>query len=464
MDSVIRVGRISVNMALLERVRQVVMCIAIALLVIYIKPFPVAMAVGSLLGIVYVALAWRQIRWRDWWPLLALEVFYLIEVLNLRGPLDPSLVDNPNWAEMQLCFVLVPFMFIGLEPKKSWGTVWVWSNVAILTLALLVATYFSFQTVDGEVRFISYPLEYYEHLSGSSWKALREGFSYFSYSSLARNVRAWPMFLSYSCVVSILIVLHRLFRGRDRAWVRILLCVYFAVGVFLCNTRAMYPCLVLLAGLVFCRMLLKKSYRPMPMYVVLLAVAGVMGLFIIGSRGREGIVRSAGGPAQFFSSQFNHLVQTDARMNLWKRTLQERDAFLPWGVGSGECGTFIKDHYYYKYGDVYGDTYKEVDKKELPIKKMHNVLFDAVVEFGYPGLLYMLFLLIVPLTRVRRMKFIHVLLYVSLLVLCMFESIVYLELASFCFCMVYCAVIAYSVGESPEGTTAALDVDGKAAT
>lgn len=454
MNSVVRVGRISVNMALLERVRQVVMCIAIALLVIYIKPFPVAMAVGSLLGIVYVALAWRQIKWRDWWPLLALEVFYFIEILNLRGPLDPSLVHNPNWAEMQLCFVLVPFMFIGLEPRKSWGTAWVWSSVAILTLALLVATYFSFQTVDGEVRFIPY--------SGSLWKALRDGRSYFSYYSFARNVGAWPMFLSYSFVVSILIVLHRLFMGRDRVLVRILLCVYFAVGVFLCNTRAMYPCLVLLAGLVFCRMLLKKSYRPVPMCVVFLAVGGVVGVFIFGSRG-GGYMQPGVGLGHFFSSQFNHLVQTDARMNLWKRTLQERDAFLPWGVGSGECGTFIKDHYYYKYGNVNGNTYKEVDKKELPIKKMHNVLFDAVVEFGCPGLLYMLFLLVLPLTRVRRMKFIHVLLYVSLLVLCMFESIVYLELASFCFCMVYCAVIAYSVGESPKGATAALDVDWKVA-
>lgn len=449
-------------MALLERVRQVVMCIAIALLVVYVKPFPVAMAVGSLLGIVYVALAWRQIEWRDWWVLVLLEVFYLIAVLNVRGELDPNMHFNTNWAELQLGFLLIPFMFIGLRPKKSWGTVWVWSCFAILTLALLVATYFSFQTVDGEICFIPYPLEYYEYLSGSSWKALRSGFSYFSYYALTRHVGTWPMFLSYSCVVSILIVLHRLFTERGKVWMRILLSVYFAVGVFLCNTRAMYLCLVLLVGLIFCRMLAKKSYRPVPMYVVFLALGGVVGVFIIGSRG-GGYMQPGVGFGHFFSSQFNHLVQTDARMNLWKRTLQERDAFLPWGVGSGACGTFIKDHYYYKYGDTYGLFYKGVDQNQLPIKKMHNVLFDAVVEFGYPGLLYMLFLLIVPLTRARSMKFIHVLLYVSLLVLCMFESVVYLDFAIYYFCMVYCAVIAYSVGESPKGATAALDVDGKVA-
>lgn len=463
MNSVVRVGRMSVNMALLERVRQVVMCIAIALLVVYVKPFPVAMAVGSLLGIVYVALAWRQIEWRDWWVLILLEVFYLIAVLNVRGELDPNMHFNTNWAELQLGFLLIPFMFIGLRPKKSWGTVWVWSCFAILTLALLVATYFSFQTVDGEVRFIPYSLEYYEYLSGSSWKALRGGFSYYSYTAFARNVGTWPMYMSYCFVVAMLIVLHRLYRDKNRVWLRILLCVYFSIGVFLCNARMMYVCLALLGGMVFLRMLVKRSYRPVPMYALVALMVGVAVLFLFGSRG--GVVRMSTaeeGSKKTVAKLFEAMVVKDYRINLWVRTWQERDAFLPWGLGSGECGTFIKEHYYDKYGDLYGNHYENLeDRKESTIVKMHNMCIDTVVEQGYLGLLYLLFMLVLPLTRAKRMKFVHVLLYVSLLVLITFESVVYSDLAIYYFCMVYCAVIAYSVGESPKRATAALDVDGK---
>ena len=465
MNSVVRVGRISVNMALLERVRQVVMCIAIALLVVYVKPFPVAMAVGSLLGIVYVALAWRQIEWRDWWVLVLLEVFYLIAVLNVRGELDPNMHFNTNWAELQLGFLLIPFMFIGLRPKKSWGTTWVLGSAAIFTAALMVATFRSFQTVDGVLRFIPYPVDFCGREGVTFWKLLRAGYTYFSYEGLSRGVAVWPMYMSYCFVVSMLIVLHRLYRDRNRVWLRILLCVYFLIGVFLCNARMMYVCLALLGGMVFLRMLVKRSYRPIPMYALVALMVGVAGLFLFGSRG--GVVRMS--TAEEVSKKtvaklFEAMVLKDYRINLWVRTWQERDAFLPWGLGSGECGTFIKEHYYDKYGDLYGNHYENLeDRKESTIVKMHNMCIDTVVEQGYVGLLYLLFMLVLPLTKAKRMKFVHVLLYVSLLVLITFESVVYSDLAIYYFCMVYCSVIAYSVGESPKGATATLDVDGRVA-
>ena len=83
---------------------------------------------------------------------------------------------------------------------------------------------------------------------------------------------------------------------------------------------------------------------------------------------------------------------------------------------------------------------------------MHNMFLDTAVEQGYPGLFYLLLMLVVPLLRVGRMKFIHILLYVSLLVLISFESVVYSVFAIAFFSMIYCALIAYSNSSSAPGS------------
>lgn len=444
-----RLGKFSVDMNLLEKVRQWVLCVAIVLLVAFVKPFPVAMAAGSLLGIVYVALARRELNWRDWWPLILLEVFYLIAVINIRGELDPALHYNTNWVELQLGFALIPFMFVGLRPTRRWGSVWVLATVAILSLALIVATVKSFQVMGGELRFIPYSLSYYGQDGFGTWYAFSAGYSYYSYEWLTRSVLTWPMYLSFCCVVSLLVLLHRLLNKTGKKWLCVVLSLYMLLGVFLCNSRMMYLALMVLGGLLFCRMLVKRSYSPIPIYAVLLAVVGVIALFMVGSRG--GLVRVGASDNDTTKSStirraVDGIVLSDYRVNLWMRTWQERDAFLPWGLGSGSSGEFIQKHYYEKYGDVVGDRGEDVvDKKGVMMTKMHNMFIDTAVEQGYLGMLYLLFMLIVPLTRLKRLKFVHVLLYVSLLVLISFESVVYSDFAIYYFCMIYCAVVAYSI-------------------
>lgn len=464
-----------INMDLLEKIRQWVVCVAIILLIVYVKPFPVVMVLGALLGVVYIVAAWREIRWKDWWPFLLIEVFYLIAVLNIRGALDPNMHFNTNWVVLQVGFALIPFIFIGLRPQRRWGTVWVLSSIGILTLAFIVATIRSFQEVDGALRFVPYHLDYYSRDDVTVWTALRSGISFYSYGSFARGVLAWPMYMSYCFVVGMLVVLHRLFNERKRIWLRLTSSAYFLLGIFLCNARMMYLCLVVLGGLLFCRMLVKKSYRPVPLSVVVMVLVGVSSVFFWGSRGSFfNPKESDGGGINKIKAYFNAMVDKDHRMHLWIRTWKERDAFLPWGLGSGESGTFIKEHYYDKYGDVYGNKYEGlVVRKDTTIVKMHNMCLDTVVEQGYWGLMYLLCLLFIPFTRLRRLRFVHVLLYVSLLVLISFESIVYSDFAIYYFCMVYCAVIAFStteIGENVGGvyqlsdTTEATAVRGKAKT
>lgn len=462
MGEVRKVGCLAVNMDLLEKVRQWVLCVAIVLLVAYVKPFPVVMAIGSFLGIVYVALNWRTLSWKAWWPLGLLIVFYIIAVINIRGELDPNMCHNTNWAELQLGFVLVPFMFIGLRPMRRWGSAWVLATVVILSLALVVAAVRSFQTVGGEVRFIPFSLSIYEREGFDAWKYFSLGYSFFSYAWLTGKVNAWPMYLSFACMVSLLVLLHRLYRERAKKVFRVLLCVYMLVGMFLCNARMMYIALVLCGAVLFFRMVVKRSYRPVPMYVVLVAVVGVVGMFLVGSRG--GIFRvdsSAAGAttSSYLKKAFEGIVVRDPRVNLWFRTWQERDAFLPWGLGSGSAGVFIQKHYYEKYGDLYGNRYEDVvDRKDVVLVKMHNMLVDTAVEQGYLGVLYLLFLLLIPFTRLRHLKFIDILVYISLLVLISFESIVYSDFAISYFCMIYCAIITLSTSALPRiGQLSATD-------
>lgn len=458
MSNIRKIGRFAVNMDLLQTVRQWVLCVAIVLLVAFVKPFPVVMAIGSLLGIFYVALEWRRISWRDWWPLVLLVLFYLVAVLNIRGELDPNMHHNTNWAELQLGFALVPFMFVGLRPLRRWGATWVLSTVAIFTIALIVATAKSFQMVDGAIRFIPYSLSYYGVDGFDAWRAIRAGYSFFTYEGLTRAVKAWPMYLSFCCLLSLLVVLHRLFKEKTKRWLRILLCFYMLIGMYLCNARMIYLALMVVGGLLFCRMLVKRSYRPVPLYAVIAAVIGVIVLFLVGSRG--GIVRVESSEedttnTSAFRRAFEGMVLSDYRVNLWIRTWQERDAFLPWGKGSGAAGEFIQKHYYEKYGDVVGGRYEDVvDRKNKVMVKMHNMFVDTAVEQGYPGMLYLLFMLFLPFARLKRLKFVHVLAYVSLLVFISFESIVYSDFAIFYFCMIYCAIIAYSVPSKVEVTAA----------
>ena len=199
--------RFSLDLELLARARQWAVYLAIAILVIHYHFFPVIMGIGSLLGMLYIGIAWRSIRWKDWWPLLLLELFYVFSVINIRGELNPNMYYDTNWPKMQLGLALVPFMFVGLRPKRSWATIWVLSSVAIFTAALVVASYNSFQMVEGAIRFIPYSIETYGMHQFSSWQSIISGFSFFSYMQLARNVGVWPAFLCYCLVVSLIVVL-----------------------------------------------------------------------------------------------------------------------------------------------------------------------------------------------------------------------------------------------------------------
>ena len=446
--------RFSLDLELLARARQWAICLAIAILVIHYHFFPIIMGIGSFLGMLYIGIAWRSIRWKDWLPLLLLELFYVFSVINIRGELNPNMYYNTNWPEMQLGFALVPFMFVGLRPKRCWATIWVLSSVAIFTAALVVASYNSFQMVEGAIRFIPYSVEKFGMNLFSPWQSIISGFSFFSYMQLARNVGVWPAFLCYCLVVSLIVVLHRMYKERTKFWSRLLLCAYLLLGIFLCNTRMMFLCLLVMCGILFIRMLVRKDYRPIPIWLLAASAACVIAVFFVGSRG--GVIRvrqTTKDDGGFMSTLWNDILRKDPRIDLWICTWHERDAFLPWGLGSGECGNFIKEHYYDKYGDAVGNHYEGVvDRKGITIVQMHNMFLDTAVEQGYPGLFYLLFMLVVPLLRVGRMKFIHILLYVSLLVLISFESVVYSVFAIAFFTMIYCALIAYSNSSSASGS------------
>lgn len=462
MDRIRKLGKFSVNMDLLETLRQRVLCIAIVLLVAFVKPFPVVMVIGSLLGMFYVALEWRRIGWRDWWPLGLLVLAYIIAVLNIRGPLDPELHKNTNWVELQVGFALIPFMFVGLRPSRRWGTTWVMASASIFTVALIVATVKSFQTVDGGIRFIPYSLYYYGQEGVSIWNSLRTGYSFYSYWSLARSLNIWPMYMSFCFVLGLLVVMHRLFSERKRVWMRIALIVYFLLGVFLANSRGMYFCLMVLALVVFGRMLVCRSYRPVPLFTVLAVFVGIVVLFFVGSRGKVAQGTSSGDAAGRFSQFIESLdgkLKNDPRIRLWTHSWKERDAFLPWGLGSGSVAAFIKEYYYEKYGDSDGDHhFDDANRRESTITKLHNTYLDTMVEQGYLGFLYLLIMLIIPIVRIPRLQFVHLLLYASLLVLMMFESTVYDDFSIYYFCAVYCAIIAFSTGTNAEESTSKADI------
>ena len=110
------------------------------------------------------------------------------------------------------------------------------------------------------------------------------------------------------------------------------------------------------------------------------------------------------------TSALGEYVQRDARIRLWTGVWEFRDEFLPWGVGTGAERNMVELS----------------AQKNNPVaeglNQMHCEAYSALVEMGYPGAIYYLAMMLIPLIFYRNVPPLHRLLVVALLFYSIFES------------------------------------------
>lgn len=369
--------------------------------------FPPFMGLGAVLGIVYVALNWRTIAWKDYWPLLFTVGYYLLLLINIPRSIAPEAAQNA--AVVQIGYLLVPFIFVGLRFRKSWGTAIVLGSIAWFALALCKATISSFQIIDGRLLF--YPFESRFYGQEDSFSLFREGLSFYTYSGLTHGLRQTPSVSAVFLIISLIISAYRCYTAQNKRvkWRYGSALFVLLVAIFLCNSRMGYLILACLFLAVTIRLLRAGNFRSSR--TIWFMVLGLVGIGALVAFTRVGL---------FFDSSAGTIrakIKNQPRMQLWVNAYENRAYYLPWGVGTEGERKVINDCFYSSDIDTSNFSY---DNRLIAY---HNTFIGITICHGIIGLALLLSMLIVPLLHRPRLYFRDYLILLSLFILFCFDRV-----------------------------------------
>ncbi len=384
--------------AWLPVLRQVLVSVILALMVLYSKVLPPIIILAFLLGILHIVLNYKQIPFRQYWPFLITIGYYLMALLWLPG------TENPHWGQMatmmRIVLVLAPVVLIDLKPARHWGTMLIVAPILLLIISLGVALYYSLSVENGVWTFTPYRPESLEFFGGSVWKTLQSS-SNFAYTGLTFHVGHRPALFGFSMLVGLLVAGHRLlssraYRGLWYYWAALpVLFLGLLLSASRTNIVVLSVCLVCILLYYIIRV---RGYWGWKIGAVALLPILLL-LFFFTFR------------LSFYNtSALGEYVQRDARVRLWTGVWEFRDEFLPWGVGTGAERNMVEL------------SAQKNNPVALGLNQMHCEAYSALVEMGYPGAIYYLAMMLIPLIFYRNVPPLHRLLIVALLFYSIFES------------------------------------------
>lgn len=388
----------------------------------FVPPFMVA---GFLFAILHIAIHWRTINFQKWWPFLPSIGLYFAPLLYALCTGNPA--DAESVYILRVAYLMMPFLFFDIQPNSKWGSTIVISSTLALIMAWVIATIKSFYWIDGHLvfQFVSEP--YWDQNIPSPWHAYRCGATQFYYSTFCNHVGTWPSYLGYGTLLSLIILLHRIFspiKSRHRRLYIGIAC-FLLLTFFVINSRTN-----LLAGFIVLTLSLLYYIlynRRLSQRLKLSMLAVFLGVLILLSFTR----------LNFFAYEnqknISEFLEQDARFQFWKTLLEDRQTYIPFGIGPASVESY------------YRGLQPEITDPNVQLEKAHNEFFDTLVELGIPGFLYLIMVVILPFCLHKRFAPVHTLLWIPLLVLMNFETIGVMAHSMLCFAITYCYLWTFAI-------------------
>ena len=356
--------------------RQLGVVVTIFLLTVCHPAMMITLGLSALLGIIWMIRARKTIPWHHLWPLGLPVLFFVLILTNIPRSPSPTAMHA---IDRNLPWALVPLMFVGLKPNRLWGRAWVWGTVIAFTTMLIKST----------LHFIYYRLDFK---------------STFCYEDLTYNLGVGSLFFCVCCAVSLVLCAEHLLQREPwkAKWGHLLLSLYMLGGIILSLNRSGILALCVMAVVLVIMLLHSKRVgRAVIFGVTGIALVGVVMLVVI-------VLQLRGGTAIH-----------NPRLSMWRYTLTEQAAYMPWGLGTESQSDFIAQELYTKHRDC-------PDFQEMTLGKFNNThssYLDSLVQYGIVGLAYFLLLLAVPWFGQQAYRKRHRLLLVLVFVALFFNSV-----------------------------------------